>query len=162
MKATVRAQNAADWNLTSLVTLYPMTSRGLCLQCRLRAITALRSNPPITYLPPSNRRHASESITSRIRSRIWGSAAKNAPKATPGPSAEEVEAERLERDIEDTDKHEKELWTSLPVNKHEEELWTSLPVDTPDEYKPALSAYGLPHTSDFLNIRKDPERRYKR
>ena len=149
MKAAVRARNTADWNLTSFVVLYPMTSQGLCLQCRLRAITAIRSKPPITYLPPSNRRHASESIASRIRSRIWGSAAKNVPKAAPVPSAEEVEPEQFEMDIEDTD-------------QREEEFWTSLPVDTPDDYKPALNAYGLPNTRDFQDLRKDPERRYKR
>ena len=63
--------------------------------------------------------------------------------------AERREAERLEMGIEDTD-------------EPEEEPWTSLPVDPPADYKPALNAYGLPHSSDFQDHLKDPEKRYRR
>ena len=157
MKAAVRIRNPSDWNLTSLVALHPMRSQGICLQCRLRAVAALRSKPPVTYLPPPNRRYASESIGSRIKSRIWGPAAKgaqrDAPKAAPEASVQEVEAVREvelpEMGIEDTD-------------QLGEELFTFLPEDPPADYKPASNAYGLPHTSDFQAIPKDPERRYKR
>lgn len=161
MKAAVRARNTSDWNLTSSLALYPLRSQGICLQCRLRAVAALRSKPSVTYLPPSSRRYASESIGSRIKSTIWGPAAKNAPKdapkdapkATPEASVHEVEAVREaelpEMGIEHTD-------------QLEEELFTSLPEDPPADYKPASNAYGLPHTGDFQAIPKDPERRYKR
>ena len=163
MKAAVRARNTVDSNLASLVALYPTRSQGICLQCRLQA-AALQSRPPTTYLRPFNRRYASESLRTKIASKIWGSTAKDVPKASPEASGEESEAvrEASREDLEAVREAEQLEMDSENTGLPEEELWTSLPVDPPADYKPALNAYGLPHTSDFQDLLKDPEIKYKR
>ena len=164
MKTAARPRSTADCNWTSLVALYPTRSRGICLPCRLRA-AALRSTPPLTYLPSSNRRYASESVRSRIARTIWGPAAKDAPKRLPRLSGDELNAalEKARESAREAKELETDLETDLEeMDKAEGEPWTSLPVDPPADYKPALTAYGLPHTGDFQNLLKDPEKRYKR
>lgn len=185
MKAAVRARNTVDSNLASVVALYPTRSQGICLQCRLQA-AALQSRPPTTYLTPFNRRYASESLRTRIASKIWGSTAKDVPRASPEASGEESEAvrEASAEEVKASREASAEEAEALPeasredleavreaeqlemdienTGPPEEELWTSLPVDQPADYKPALNAYGLPHTSDFQELLKDPEIKYRR
>ena len=86
-------------------------------------------------------------------SKIWGPT-----KKVSGDMV--VAAREVVEDVKD--KFEPAEMEDEETDQLEEEQWASLPVDPPADYKPALNAHGLPHTSDFQELLKDPEKRYKR
>lgn len=88
-------------------------SGHVCLQCRLRASTAVRAANSSITLPYASRRHASWLDTDKLRKKIWGS---ETPPGQEDPYGKESVLDQRRREKEQERENGREL---EPVPKRE-------------------------------------------
>lgn len=114
-------------------------SNYICLQCRFRASTAVRSTNPSISLTYASRRHASWLNTDKLRKKIWGT---ENPPGQEDPYGKESAFDRQRREREQENEKERGL-DQLP----EEELESALEGED-EQYIPATTAEGLERVGD--------------